>query len=310
MSAQKTSAQGCGQRCWFPPDTTHCDPGLSCAPGAPPETRVCWAPICESGGGDPTPTPIPLPTNTPIPTATPTPLPPCEIRMYNPEYKCNDDGTAEVTWNWDPKHAADKYLLQISLRSDFNPLDTETLQIDPGNNTGKPIGATEHYTNISVNSPEVLRFARVKVDDLNMTCATGGGWDWGNTVSTLRDCTDNTAEPQEPTTTSILDDFFCDSSGRPTDRSDTGEIFTAIGCVPADEFQDFTEFSARWSVGIAGGIALLMIIYSGYLYMTSQGNPQKIQSAKELITAAIGGLLFLIFSATILRTVYENILRL
>lgn len=62
--------------------------------------------------------------------------------------------------------------------------------------------------------------------------------------------------------------------------------------------------------GIIGGIATILIIFSGYRLMVSQGNPEKIQGAKDQLTAAIIGLLFTIFSLVILQTIGYDILRL
>ena len=63
-------------------------------------------------------------------------------------------------------------------------------------------------------------------------------------------------------------------------------------------------------LGIVGGIAVLLIIISGYRLMASQGNPEKVQGAKEQLTAAIVGLLFVIFSLVILQVIGYDILRL
>jgi len=62
------------------------------------------------------------------------------------------------------------------------------------------------------------------------------------------------------------------------------------------------------AIGIAGGIAVILIIYAGFLYSTSAGNPQRVAAAKELLTAALSGLILLIFAAYILRLIGENIL--
>lgn len=63
-------------------------------------------------------------------------------------------------------------------------------------------------------------------------------------------------------------------------------------------------------LGIVGGLAVLLIIISGYKLMASQGNPEKVQGAKEQLTAAIIGLLFVIFSLVILHVIGYDILRL
>jgi hypothetical protein len=44
--------------------------------------------------------------------------------------------------------------------------------------------------------------------------------------------------------------------------------------------------------------------------MVSQGNPEKIQAAREQLTAAIVGLMFVVFSLVILQVIGYDILRL
>ena len=62
-------------------------------------------------------------------------------------------------------------------------------------------------------------------------------------------------------------------------------------------------------LGISGGIALLLIIYSGYQLMASQGNPEKLQAARDQLIAAIIGLVFIIFSLVILQVIGVDILK-
>jgi hypothetical protein len=63
-------------------------------------------------------------------------------------------------------------------------------------------------------------------------------------------------------------------------------------------------------LGLGGGVAILLIIASGYQMMMSQGNPEKVKEARERLTSAIVGLLFMIFSATILQIIGVSILSL
>lgn len=59
---------------------------------------------------------------------------------------------------------------------------------------------------------------------------------------------------------------------------------------------------------ISGGIAVLLIIYAGFSLMSSRGNPDKIQNAREVLTSAIVGLLFVIFSILILQFIGVDVL--
>jgi len=61
-------------------------------------------------------------------------------------------------------------------------------------------------------------------------------------------------------------------------------------------------------LGVAGGIAVILIIAAGFSLMTSQGNHEVIQDARARIIAAIAGLLFIIFSVAILEIIGVDIL--
>ncbi len=87
-----------------------------------------------------------------------------------------------------------------------------------------------------------------------------------------------------------------------------GSIDTAIGCVPIDKPENFTTFILGWAVGIAGGVGLLLIIYSAFQITTSSGDPKKLQAGQELLTATITGMLLIIFSVFLLRIIGVNIL--
>lgn len=64
----------------------------------------------------------------------------------------------------------------------------------------------------------------------------------------------------------------------------------------------------RWAVGIGGGIAFLLIVYAGFMIMTSAGNPERLKAGQELLTSALSGLILLIFSVFVLRFIGIDIL--
>ena len=70
----------------------------------------------------------------------------------------------------------------------------------------------------------------------------------------------------------------------------------------------FESFQVLLSV--AGGLALLLVMYSGYRFLVSQGKPEAVQQAREQLIAVIVGLLFLIFSLVILQVIAVDILAL
>jgi hypothetical protein len=84
-------------------------------------------------------------------------------------------------------------------------------------------------------------------------------------------------------------------------------IESGIGCIPT-RYQDLAAWVLSIALGIGGSLAVGLIIMSGYKIMTSQGDPEKLEDAKGTLTAAISGLLFIVFSVTIYRLVAKNLL--
>ena len=103
------------------------------------------------------------------------------------------------------------------------------------------------------------------------------------------------------TTSTVNTDLWCDS--------DKTQLNTAIGCIPILTTKEaFLGFILKWAVGIGGGIAFLLIIYAGFMIITSAGNPERLKAGQELLTSAISGLILLIFSVVILKIIGVDIL--
>jgi hypothetical protein len=83
---------------------------------------------------------------------------------------------------------------------------------------------------------------------------------------------------------------------------------TAIGDLPTNLSALLTKVFSI-ALALAGVVALALIIASGYRLMISQGNPEQVKGAREQLTAAIVGLLFIIFSLVILQVISANILK-
>lgn len=92
--------------------------------------------------------------------------------------------------------------------------------------------------------------------------------------------------------------------------SDGESINTAIGCIPVGNTNAFIGFILRWAIGVGGGIAFLLILYAGFMIMTSSGNPDRLKAGQELMTSAIAGIIMLIFSVFVLRVIGVDILKL
>lgn len=86
-----------------------------------------------------------------------------------------------------------------------------------------------------------------------------------------------------------------------------GKSWTAIGCI-ATTPEGFISQFLTFAIGIAGGIAFLLILFGGFQMMTSAGNPERLTAGKELVGAAVSGLLLIIFSLFLLRLIGFSIL--
>ncbi|HSX48357.1 MAG TPA: hypothetical protein VLF41_02560 [Candidatus Nanoarchaeia archaeon] len=59
-------------------------------------------------------------------------------------------------------------------------------------------------------------------------------------------------------------------------------------------------FAINWMIGIIVALAVLAIVISGIQYITSQGNPEAVKTAKSRITNAAIGLILLSLTRVIL----------
>lgn len=86
------------------------------------------------------------------------------------------------------------------------------------------------------------------------------------------------------------------------------KVGTALGAISVTPNEVIGALFA-WILGIAGVSAFLLFLFAGYNLMTSGGNKEKVQAAREVITSAIVGLLFIIFSVVILEFIGVDVLR-
>jgi|SRR3989338_1073610 len=82
---------------------------------------------------------------------------------------------------------------------------------------------------------------------------------------------------------------------------------TDLGCIPNDPVGFVTKFYSI-GLGIIGGIALLSIIYGGYIILTSQGNPTQLSKGKSYIFYALAGIILAIFGFVFVEVLAGDIL--
>lgn len=84
-------------------------------------------------------------------------------------------------------------------------------------------------------------------------------------------------------------------------------VWTAVGCIPSKP-ESIIKTIITIGLAIGGGVVLVMIMVGSFMLSVSQGDPNKTKEAREIITSAIIGLLFVIFSVTILQFIGVSVL--
>lgn len=87
-----------------------------------------------------------------------------------------------------------------------------------------------------------------------------------------------------------------------------GGVWTAVGCISRNPVGIAKRF-IQVGLGMGGGVAIIMTLAGGFILSTSQGDPQKANQAKEIITNSVIGILFIIFSVVILQFIGVKILQ-
>lgn len=84
-------------------------------------------------------------------------------------------------------------------------------------------------------------------------------------------------------------------------------IQTGVGFMNTDAAK-FINSIFTIILSLSGGIALILIIVSGYQLSLSSANPEKVKEAQGMLTAAIIGFVFILFSVAILQIIGVDIL--
>lgn len=130
----------------------------------------------------------------------------------------------------------------------------------------------------------------------DVVCSQGG---YKDSLITIRNVCDSVGPGLKST---------CESCMKATSEGGKGGAWTAIGCLETENPSAFIGTLLTFGIGIAGGIAFLLILLGGFQMMTAAGNPEQLNAGKELVGSAITGLLLIVFSVFILRVIGVDIL--
>ncbi|MFA5052143.1 MAG: hypothetical protein WC544_03740 [Patescibacteria group bacterium] len=74
-----------------------------------------------------------------------------------------------------------------------------------------------------------------------------------------------------------------------------GEIKNSLQ-LPDKSPVDITIRTIQWVLGMLGLVAVIMIIFGGFMWMTAAGNEERVKKAKTILTSAIIGMIVILLS--------------
>lgn len=86
-------------------------------------------------------------------------------------------------------------------------------------------------------------------------------------------------------------------------------IAAAPGCFDtvfgkqACSYEDWIKLVWPWALSIAVSLSIVMVAAAGMVWMTSAGNPDRITTAKKMITGALSGLALLVLARVFLVSI-------
>jgi hypothetical protein len=209
------------------------------------------------------------------------------------------------------------YIIKIEATSDATGLTADELN-NPGVPLALNINAYGQYR-VVVDMSSLSLYGYTDFDDAEDLVATICISEDGTVSGNCDEVTEATPTPVPYNVCAQLKEgsperqACCDCAGfgNHCDGTAGGEvkgIWTAVGCVETDPTK-MTATVMKVALSVAGGVTILVILAAGFLFSTSQGDPKRTSEAKEMMTSAVVGLLFIIFSVTILQFIGVNVLQ-
>ena len=140
--------------------------------------------------------------------------------------------------------------------------------------------------------------------------------DWKRCVKCLYPALYPDASNPDPTTCDTLK--INPDTNVPVYQATAGRQFTMLGCLTSGTSVGFTgQTGAPTFVqallnivfSIAGGLAFLYLMYGGFIILTSQADPERLNYGRRLIYGAIAGLIITISSVFLVNLIGSGILR-
>jgi len=196
------------------------------------------------------------------------------VKICGNRYPAGNDNRNKIDYDFNP------------LSGGVDPEDPDDVRIPEGGNHcvttqlpkgGGGVEGGRYYLNARWDKEDfVLWRATIVVSSTDGTVKTGQGVDSGG----------GSAEEFAP--------------GYYPEPDNPVEVQTPFGVIQTSP-QGIAAAVLSLAIGVAGGVAFLLMVFGAYRLMFAAGNPESIQQGREVITAAVAGLILIIFAVFILR---------
>ncbi len=159
-------------------------------------------------------------------------------------------------------------------------------------------------------------FCPTVVNGSNPSCTAGTPpGDWKSCVKCLYPTKFPAESTPDPTNCDTL--LVDDATNLPVYPVAVGRQFTLLGCIKTDAGVGFSSQQGAPSFvqamlnvvfSLAGGAALLYLMYGGFIVLTSRADPERLNYGKRLIYGAVIGLLFTLGSVFLVNLIGSGIL--
>ena len=171
-----------------------------------------------------------------------------------------------------------------------------------------------HGVTVKDQNGNQAAFERVTTQNNQATVSINSGTDWNGsyTVTVVNEFTSSNCNPTIGLTLNVQGTSSPSPGQNPCDPDGDGiadQCPTALGDIPTDPGA-FAGKILSIAIGLAGGIALILMVIGSVRVLTSSGDQQRLAGGRDMIVAAVAGLLFLIFSFLILEFIGGRILEL
>lgn len=88
---------------------------------------------------------------------------------------------------------------------------------------------------------------------------------------------------------------------------DTTDPAYATGGYTLDHVRNYLVYLMYFILGLVGTLSLAAFVYGGIVFLTSAGSDQKVKKGKDILGAAVIGLLIVFSSVLIIQTLFNGL---